>query len=672
MEQKFPSHHQHYTNQNQNINTNSSKSNINDQSKPNFIATPTPSLTILQNQNTQNNPQNQSEQKFNNSFISFEESSEADEQESKEIESILRNDYKLYESREESRQREEVLAKLNKLIKNFIYKIALKKNIPEDVAKNIGGKIFTFGSYRLGVHGPGADIDVLCVAPRHVDRSEDFFGELLQILKSEKDISEIHDVKDAYVPVIKMKYSGIQIDLLFARLSFKSIDEKMDSLTDDSILKNCDKESILSLNGCRVTDQILSLVPNKENFRLTLRAMKLWARRRGMYSNVMGYLGGVSWAILVAKVCQMFPRLKPNKLIKRFFEVYSSWDWSNEPVLLNEIKKEVGFNCAIPVWPNDSAKSLISIITPAFPAMNSTYNVSETTKRVLLKEFEFFKTFTNLISQANANTKDIFKYNINTANLNFNINYANTNLNNNNLNTNINNNNLNNQANYHNNNNQANFNNNSNNNNLNNILKSNATNEFSFTWKDFFNEIDFFNYYSCYLQIDIVSRNEEDHKKWQGFVESRLRFLIKFLEEIKQIKVHPYPNDHSLTDNQFEFDSTYFFGLEFQEPQKLDENFSKVIEKDGMRPINLRDSIVKFCHKITEPIRNLNSATGGLPIYIRNPKTMNVRFNAKPVFKLPNEILLKKKRELSSDDAENFRRYEELEQKFYHKKQKFN
>lgn len=48
------------------------------------------------------------------------------------------------------------------------------RGLSESAALASGGKIFTSGSYRLGVHGPGSDIDTLCVVPKHVSR-DDFF-----------------------------------------------------------------------------------------------------------------------------------------------------------------------------------------------------------------------------------------------------------------------------------------------------------------------------------------------------------------------------------------------------------------------------------------------------------------------------------------------------------------
>ena len=69
------------------------------------------------------------------------------------------------------------------------------------------------------------------------------------------------------------------MDLLFARLALPVIQSNL-TLSDVSLLKNLDTKCVRSLNGCRVTDAILSLVPNQESFRLALRAIKVWAKSK--------------------------------------------------------------------------------------------------------------------------------------------------------------------------------------------------------------------------------------------------------------------------------------------------------------------------------------------------------------------------------------------------------
>lgn len=95
------------------------------------------------------------------------------------------------------------------------------------------------------------------------------------------------------------------------------------------LTRGCTRLSRFDYPGSRVTDEILHLVPNVETFRTALRAIKFWAKRRGIYSNVLGFLGGVAWAMLVARVCQLYPNACGASIVARFFRIMSKWSVGN-------------------------------------------------------------------------------------------------------------------------------------------------------------------------------------------------------------------------------------------------------------------------------------------------------------------------------------------------------
>lgn len=226
--------------------------------------------------------------------ISLAGPSEADHLRNAQLEKFL-IDSGLYESNEEAEKREEVLDRIREIVKGWVKQLTRQRGYTDQMVEDANAVIFTFGSYRLGVHGPGADIDTLCVGPSYVNRDEDFFVILHNILAEMEEVSELQPVSDAHVPVMKFKFQGVSIDLLYASVSMLVIPDDLD-ISQGSILYNVDEQTVRSLNGCRVADQILKLVPNVEHFRTTLRCLKFWAKRRGVYSNVTGFLGGVNWA----------------------------------------------------------------------------------------------------------------------------------------------------------------------------------------------------------------------------------------------------------------------------------------------------------------------------------------------------------------------------------------
>ena len=441
-----------------------------------------------------------------NVVLSTEKSTPVDEKETIVLKSILKSEFKLEETEEGNALLREVLSKLRNIIKDWVKQTAVKKKESPEVIEKAGGELYISGSFRLGVHGSSSDIDALCVVPRFVDREAHFFVDLFEILKKNKDIKDLRGIQEAHVPIIKMKFLNVDIDLLFARLSFETIGDGL-NLHDDNVLKGCDEKTVSSLNACRNNDLIIELVPNKESFKTALKCIKVWAKKRDLYSNKVGYLGGISWAILVAKTCQMFPYLAPNRLLEKLFSTFYRWKWKY-PVLLCEIHEPKVTNPSATLPKNWNPKiaelseqhmmglissypgqpqHLMPIITPAYPCMNSTFNVSNTTKQILIKE----------LCRA---AKIVRKINSHTPGCN---------------------------------------------------------------WMTLFKTYDFFKEFYHYIRVDVLTQNAEEHLIWEGFVESKLRTLITQIECSKQgvEQMRPYTKSFNLPDNEYKYSTTFLIGF---------------------------------------------------------------------------------------------------------------
>mmetsp|Transcript_31852 Transcript_31852/g.67467 ORF Transcript_31852/g.67467 Transcript_31852/m.67467 type:complete len:843 (-) Transcript_31852:11-2539(-) len=390
------------------------------------------------------------------------------------------------ESEEGIRTRERVLVEMRALHREWVKSVATKRGLNRDAVESAGGELFTSGSYRLGVHEPGADIDTIAVAPNICTR-DDFFGSgyippnqiqgddedatpqrdpdsLAERIRRHPKVTNFVPVENAAVPILTFDWEGINIDLLFARLNTSSVPANFD-VDNDMVLSGVDSATEKSLNGPRVTNLIAALVGGTEQryqtFLTVVRLVRKWAKSRGLYSNKMGYWGGVNINIAVALVLQLYPNACPASLLRKFFLVFKSWRWPNPVMLTKPHDAELG----LPVWNSHQAATMRQVapmITPAYPAMNSTLSVSRQTLQILHEEFcrghnivdKLFKDFQkgDVLDEEKVKNGEI--------------------------------------------------------------------------WKELFEPSDFFIGYPHYLSLCIVGPDQQNAQSWAGFVESRLRKLV--------------------------------------------------------------------------------------------------------------------------------------------------
>lgn len=419
------------------------------------------------------------------------------------------------ESTEGIQRRERALNRLGQLSREWIQHVCRKKGLPPDVVEMAGGQLFTSGSYRLGVHEPGADIDTILVAPNMCTR-EDFFGEIMENdkrdpeslaerIRRHPDVTNFVPVEGAAVPLLTFDWEGVNIDFLFARPTTASVPTTFD-IDNDAVLDGVDGATEKSLNGPRVTNLIAKLVsgtPERyQTFLSVVRCVRKWCKARGLYSNKMGYWGGVNINIAVAFCVQLYPLDCPAALLRKFFLVLGHvWPWP-KPMMLTK-PHDAGYGLTVWSPQHNPRNSHAPIITPAYPAMNSSLSMSRQTLQIMTGEFRRgFAIVDQLWKDHQQNP-----------------------------------------------------------------------NSYSSDWSKLFHPSDFFIEYPNYLSLCVVGPTQSDAQTWKMFCESRLRVLVSNmlgkslpLKKIqlwnKEIKACIADRGALLTKAQRENSATYFVGFQ--------------------------------------------------------------------------------------------------------------
>eukprot|EP00418_Pyrodinium_bahamense_P043541 CAMPEP_0179207944 /NCGR_PEP_ID=MMETSP0796-20121207/103698_1 /TAXON_ID=73915 /ORGANISM="Pyrodinium bahamense, Strain pbaha01" /LENGTH=495 /DNA_ID=CAMNT_0020912885 /DNA_START=312 /DNA_END=1797 /DNA_ORIENTATION=- len=411
------------------------------------------------------------------------------------------------ETQEKMRFRAAVLVELRRIVLQWIYEVSIRQGMEEEAARLAGAKIFTFGSYRLGLVSPGSDIDALCVAPRHISR-EAFFQVLVTKLQEHPDISELSPVPDAYVPIIKLKLSGVEIDLLFAKLSLTQVPDDLESLNDDSLLKNLDDKTVRSLNGCRVADHILALVPDAERFRdtqdlgkapghLLQRAGLL--RRHLLVDPCRARLPVVPALHGLRTGQALLPGLRPLDLEEPSPAVPDQGAVERHgPHGVQGLEPE-----GVPPGPHAPDAHHHARV----PLDELAYNVTESTKRIILDEFNRGFKVVEKVEQDKCG------------------------------------------------------------------------------WAEVYRPFPFFSLFRNYLHIEVLAKSQMVFTKWMGWIESKLRHLVKHLESIPSVQVRPWPNHLSFQDPDWPYASAVFMGLTIAK---------KAVHGQKGNTVNLRQQVAQF------------------------------------------------------------------------------
>jgi poly(A) polymerase len=298
----------------------------------------------------------------------------------------------------------------------------------KDKVSGVNYGLVPVGSFLFSVACHDLDICLIRKMNKHNEGDSSEFSKslTLQVAQNDKSFRIVRDVSDALVPIIEICFktnaktdkAGLEsTDIQIHNVPFDLIDKESHFFYDNfSFMSNLSKlyneedyKKLYPISGLFENQSLKKHIPNFKDFQVLVSFVKCWANARHVYGKAFGFLGGISWTIMVIYFLNKtkdveWSRLENSssrfsRLVELFFAFYSKFTWT-EPVSLINTQFVTDFT-----WKYQK-KSPVMILQSVFPYHNTSKNVTDKSRQILRHEIDRAK---NLFARKDADDYGVYE-----------------------------------------------------------------------------------------------------------------------------------------------------------------------------------------------------------------------------------------------------------------------